>query len=294
MNHLILNIHLKLLFLSAFFVFSVQVLAQVTYTVVCDKTEHQLKIVESTDRSPNYVPIKGGFPFRQVAQKWLDENYTTTACDPGQIIREVQAPAISPQNQANVQTPPAQPTQPSFFPPGSTAGNVSGTSRSEFKNTSMLFQIKFANLGGAFMLAKNMTPGMELGIEQLFGQKIYFGTGLAVNLYLTDFESKYGFDEQTFFMARMPFFAGFRTQKNSITVMYEAGVHINTKLASTDSEFEIPGKTPLDNSFNLMGRIKIGKNKLLLEIGSEMWLTGFFEEDDFTMNSTFVGIRYFF
>lgn len=294
MNHSILNTHLKLLFLSVFFVFSVQVFAQATYTVVCDKTELQLKIVESTDRSPNYVPIKGGFPFRQVAQKWIDDNYNTTTCNPGQMVKEVQSRTNSPQNQPNAPIPPVQSSQPSFFPPGSTPGNVPEISHPDFKNTSLLFQIKFANLGGAFSLAKNMTPGIELGIEQLFGQKIYFGTGLAVNLYLTDFESKYGYDEQTFFMARMPFFAGFRIQRNSIRVMYEAGIHVNTKLVSTDSEFEIPGQTPLDNSFNLMGRIKIGKNNLMLEIGSEMWLTGFFEEDDFYMNSTFVGFRYFF
>jgi hypothetical protein len=49
--------------------------SQKSYKAVCDKTDGTVKIVDSEDRSPSLVPLKGGFPFYQVAEKWVNENY---------------------------------------------------------------------------------------------------------------------------------------------------------------------------------------------------------------------------
>ncbi|HSL87162.1 MAG TPA: hypothetical protein VK861_09530, partial [Bacteroidales bacterium] len=45
--------------------------AQKTYKAVCDKSDGKVKIVDGDDRSPSLVPLKGGFPFYQIAEKWV-------------------------------------------------------------------------------------------------------------------------------------------------------------------------------------------------------------------------------
>jgi len=288
--------HLKLWFIGCCLLLSMQVFSQTTFTVVCDKTDNKVKVVESTNHSPNFVPVKGGFPFRQVAQNWIKENYPSGLCNPQQVIENNQPLGNNTGNTGNIptqttQTPSSIPVIPKTGIP--TVQKAASTSF-DFKNTSLLFNIQFANLGGEFLLNKTMVPGFELGIDHIFGKKFYFGTGLNCDFYFTDFESKYGYDIQTFLLPRIPVYIGYRKTGEKFTVMFEGGIHINAKLTSLDSEWELPGRTESGNSFDLMGRLKIGNTKIMLEFGTEYWMTGFFEDSDFRMSSTFIGGRFFF
>ena len=80
----------KSIFIAFLFVISLNTFAQTTYKVVCDKTDNTVKVIKSDNRSSNYVPIKGGFPFRQIAQQWIDDNYSTTTCNPAEIVKKIQ------------------------------------------------------------------------------------------------------------------------------------------------------------------------------------------------------------
>ncbi|MDB4584344.1 hypothetical protein N9164_14420, partial [Draconibacterium sp.] len=73
----------KTIICSIFILFFIhETSGQTRYKVVCDKTDNTVKVVESENRSANYVPIKGGFPFPQIAEQWIADNYTTTVCNP--------------------------------------------------------------------------------------------------------------------------------------------------------------------------------------------------------------------
>ncbi len=70
-NNLKFSLSLFLFLLS----FPILLSAQKSYKAVCDKSDGIVKIVDNEDRSPNLIPLKGGFPFYQVAQNWVKENY---------------------------------------------------------------------------------------------------------------------------------------------------------------------------------------------------------------------------
>lgn len=76
--------------------------------------------------------------------------------------------------------------------------------------------------------------------------------------------------------------------------MYEAGVAINTKFIGTELNLEPFGKTPASSSFDFMARVKVGLEKIMLEIGTEWWISEIFEDDDFNMTSVYVGLRFNF
>ena len=88
MNLSLLLKFLKPAFIFLLVIFSLNSFSQETFTVVCDKSDNSVKVVESHDRSPDYVPIKGGFPFRQVAEKWIGENLSSRECNPGEVIKQ--------------------------------------------------------------------------------------------------------------------------------------------------------------------------------------------------------------
>lgn len=280
------------IFIALLIVSSLYSNAQNTFTVVCDKTDNTVKIVNSEIRSPNYVPIKGGFPFRQVAEKWINENLSSRECKPEEIIKQNQTKSKPQSNVPPVttknQTPQNQPSnqannnQISFKPPV------------DYKNTSFILDIKFSNLGDALRLDKNLVPGAEIGVEQLIGTKFYFGTGILFNTYTANLESIGGDDYNVFYFGRIPAFLGYRMKRNKLSVMYETGVHVNTKIVSIEDDKRIPGQIAKDNSVNFLGRIKIGSETVLLEMGSEIWLSKIFEDEDFNMSSVYVGLRVYF
>ena len=47
-------------------------------------------------------------------------------------------------------------------------------------------------------------------------------------------ESIGGDDSKVFYFGRIPAFVGYRMKRNKVSVMYETGVHINTKIVSTE------------------------------------------------------------
>ena len=273
-------------------IFSLNSFSQQTFTVVCDKTDNSVKVVESHDRSPNYVPIKGGFPFRQVAQKWIDENYTTTQCDPGEVLDQIKENTQNTNTQTKSTTP--TPAQPTVAPSTPNSPGKSSQPATQFKNTSFIISLKVSNLGNALGLNKNLVPGAEIGLEQLIGTKFYFGTGILLNAYTADLES-IGQDEiQLLYFGRIPAFVGFRLKRKNISISYETGVQVNSKIVSATEDKTIPGLTGSDNSFNLLGRIKIGSESILLEMGSEIWLSELFKDESFDMSSLYFGLRFYF
>ena len=161
-----------------------------------------------------------------------------------------------------------------------------------FRNTFLIAHVGFSNLGSAFGLSANKAAGLEAGLEQLFGKKIYVGTGLIANLNFTRFDGNFGYENQNFFMAKIPFFAGYRKKGDRFTVMFDVGIHLRTKLASLDPDWEIPGMEALDNSLSLSGRFRLGTDRVMVSFGSEYGVTPMFEEDDFRLSLTHIGINW--
>ena len=178
------------------FTLSLNTFAQTTYKVVCDKTDSTVKVIKSDNRSPNYVPIKGGFPFRQIAQQWIDDNYSTTTCNPEEIVKQIQS-QVEKSTQVQNNTQNIQPVQPAGtkLQPSSTVSNQP----LNYKKSSFLMNAKFSNLGEAFMLSEKLMPGFEVGIEKTFGAQIYFGTGINVDFYLSDMDGRFDVEIETIY-----------------------------------------------------------------------------------------------
>ena len=283
---------LKPFLILLFTIFSLNSFSQQTFTVVCDKTDNSVKVVESRIKSPNYVPIKGGFPFRQVAQKWIDDNLSTTQCDPDEIMKKIKLQTKVPNNVA-----PGTSTIPT--PPKRTSSGALNTNRSfqpahHYRNTSLIIDAKFSNLGEAFRLNNKLMPGFEMGIEQLFGTKIYFGTGINMDMFFSDFDSRYDISQEFIYFFRIPAFVGYRMQNKKIMVMYEAGAEVNSKFTGTELDLESFNKTAIDHSFNFLARMSVGTERILLEFGSEIWLTDVFEAGNFDMSVFLAGLRFNF
>lgn len=276
-----------------FTIFSLHSFSQKTFTVVCDKTDKLVKVVESHDRSPNYVPIKGGFPFRQVAQKWIDENYSTTNCNPEEIIKQIKAEENSNSqlgvtNQKNKPSEPvsaAAPLQP----------RASYIQTPQYRNTSFNINGKFSDIGKIFSLDKNMSPGFDIGFEQLFGKnKYYLGIGVGMNFYFADFSADPNFDQVTFFFGKIPLFFGYRTHHKKYLFMSEVGAEFNTELQASDDDFTFYGKTPNSNSYDIMARIRFGTDKIMLSLGTELWVSEIFENNDYRMTVVYAGLKFSF
>lgn len=281
---------LFLFFISFLNVLTFSATAQTTYKVVCDKTDKTVKIVEADNRSPNYVPIKAGFPFRQVAQKWIDENLHTTACNPSEIIKQnnAQEKPVSPSLNKSVASQPTPPPAPENTK--LQARRPGSNSAPAFKNTSFLINARFSNLGEAFNLSEKLLPGVEAGIEQLFGNRLYLGTGINMNLFTTDFNGRYGSDKELIYFFKIPAFVGFRKATNNFIVTYEIGAAANTGFTGTPLVLETYGKTANKSSFDFLTRMKVGSQKFMLVMGTDIWLTEIFENDSFKMTSVYIGL----
>ena len=267
---------------------------QKTYNVVCDKKDNTVKVVEASKRSPDYVPIKGGFPFRQIAQKWIDENYSTTHCDPGQIMNQ--------NNEKQNQKAPVPSNTPSNTNSSANQQTVLQPRRSgsnstvRYKNTSFMINARLTNMGEAFSLKEKLMPGFEVGIEQLFGKQIYFGTGINIDFYFSNFDDNAALEDgfETIYFFKIPAFIGYRSISKNFMVMYEAGVAGNTKFIGTPLVLESFGKTANNNSFDFLARMKVGTETVMLELGTDIWLSEIFENHSFKMSSVYLGLRFNF
>jgi hypothetical protein len=261
--------------------------AQKTYKVVCDKGDSKVKIVETNDRSPNMVPIKGGFPFYQVAEKWVNENYPDGTCDPAAVSNQAQPPATGQNPPANQQTI-----------TGNKQGETSvADSKQEpgdrYRNTSLSFSLLFSNLGKVYSVDPPMIPGMKIGIEQLIGTKFYGGTGLHLSTLIGAIEENA--EVNVLYNFQIPLFAGYRqyTVKNHWKV--EMGVSLNTELRPLGNTSDLGGEIASNNSFAALTRVKTGDDNFEIEFGIDVWLSELLiTEVGFQMTVLSIGLRYNF
>lgn len=264
---------------------SADIEAQKTYKVVCDKSDNKIKIVDGDDRSPNMVPLKGGFPFIQVAQKWVKENYPDESCDAAAAINQNQAvttgqPAATNNNPAD------------FFKPTPTA-SVPVSPVFKYRNTSVSLSLLFSDLGKVYNLDPPLVPGINIGIEYLIGTKFYGGTGLHLNSLIGKTADEAGVG--AFYNIQVPLFAGYRqyTGKNHWKV--ELGVSANTKLRPASGDMDLGGEIPAGQSVSALTRVKAGKDKYEFVFGVDMWLTDILStEEGYQLTVLSLGLQYCF
>jgi len=255
-------------YLLAFFIIfglllSYNAVAQKTFKVVCDKTDNKIKIVDGEDRSPNLVPVRGGFPFYQVAQNWAKENYPDGSCDANQIVKLNQT-----QKAADQAAVPARPDQPQALPP---APAVQQPHQRRNRNTSVVMSALFSNLGAVYGLDPYLVAGFGLGAEQLIGSKYYFGLGVHFNTLAGNIETLTESLESQYYL-KMPIFAGFRNYTGNLCWKAELGVSINSRLTSLTEDWNLGGEVASDGTASILTRIKGGNEKIEIEFGADMWL----------------------
>ena len=273
--------------------------AQKTFKAVCDKSDGTVRIVDGEDRSPNLVPLKGGFPFYQVAQNWVKENYPNGKCDPAAAAQQNKAAADAvtkaatpAQNQpANNQT--KQPADLNAFfnvPPGQAPAAVPAF---RYRNTSMFLSLLFSNLGKVYSLDPPLIPGLGIGVEQLFGTKLYGGTGIHLNALIGKTDDAAGVS--SFYSLRIPLFAGYRQVSGSRFWGVDLGLAANTMLRSATSESHLAGEIAADYSLNTITRVRLGKERTAFEFGIDVWLNDILaSEEGFQMTVLSVAYRYSF
>ena len=285
MKHLLI-----VLFTVSCLLFPSLLFAQKSYKVVCDKTDGKVKIVESTDRSPNVVPLKGGFPFYQVAEKWIKENYPNGTCDPNASLLPAQ-PASPDQNQP---VPGERNLNDFFNIPPDESPSLQVASSPDWQNTLLHFSLLFSDLGKVYSLDPPMIPGFSIEIRQLIGKNIYGGTGLGLNLLIGKTEQ----DEagvNSFYSGRIPLFIGYRqyTPKNHWKV--ELGLAANTELKPFNSESNFAGETASNNSIAAITRVAAGTKNVEFEFGIDAWLSDILlSEGGYKMTILSIGLNYNF
>lgn len=268
--------------------------AQTKYKVVCDKTDNTIKVVEAQNLSANYVPIKGGFPFRQIAEQWISDNFTTKECNPEDVADQMQTKQNTSTQANKMHTVPSSKNPQTTAPPPSPQqpqARRSTTPRINYRNSSIIFHGKFSNLGDAFYLSESMMPGFEVGFEQLFGKQGYFGTGITGNFFFSDMDGWNDSDLETIYFFRIPAFGGYRIQKRMFVAMFEAGGALNTSLRGTPLTLDTYGLSSENMSFNFLIRAKVGFPGIMFELGYDTWLTDVFVDDSFRMSAITMGIR---
>jgi len=277
---------------------SVTIDAQKTYKAVCDRSDGVVKIVDGEDRSPNLVPLKGGFPFYQVAQNWVKENYPNGKCDPAAAAQQnkAAADAVSQPSAAQQPTTPPQAkpaADPNAFfnvPPGQTPAAVPVF---RYRNTSMFLSMLISDLGMIYNLDPPVVPGLNLGIDQLLGRKFYVGTGLHFNtlLGLTDLND----DVSSFYFIRVPLFAGFRQVIGKRYWSVDLGVAANTMLKPLTDDSHLSGEIASDFSLNTHTRARFGNERSALEFGFDIWLNDILVTwEGYRMKAYSIGYRYSF
>jgi hypothetical protein len=284
--------------------------AQKTYKAVCDKSDGKVKIVDSGDRSPNMVPLKGGFPFLQVAENWVKENYPSGTCDPAKAAAQNQAAAATSagQNQnitGNTAQSPAQgQNQPVNNKTAGTTGKTSFFNQQggqlpaaipqfRYRNTSIYLTFLFSNLGKVYGTDPPMIPGIGIGIDQAIGTKFYGGTGLHLNTLIGKTDD--GAGVSSFYSARIPLFAGYRQVTGTRFWGVEMGIAANTMLRPLTADSDLAGEIAADYSVCTITRARFGKERTSFEFGVDVWLNDILaSEEGFQMTVLSIGYRYAF
>lgn len=280
------------------FIFPIILNAQKSYKVVCDKSDGIVKIVDNEDRSPNLIPLKGGFPFYQVAQNWVKENYPSGKCDPAAAIKQNQAAADALTQSAAGQKPSApQQTQTSPGPtvtPGLPAGQTALPLRvPRYRNTSMFITFLFSDLGRVYNIDPPLIPGISAGIEQVIGTKLYGGTGITFNTLIGKTSDEAGVN--AFYSFRIPLFAGYRMINNTRYWGVDLGLAANTMLRPLTSDSDLAGETASDVSYNTFTRARFGNERRAFELGAEVWLNELLSsEEGYQMIILTLGYRFYF
>jgi len=281
-------------------IFPIILSAQKNYKAVCDKSDGMVKIVDNEDRSPNLIPLKGGFPFYQVAQSWVKENYPSGKCDPTAAIKQNQAAADSLIQKAPGQKQPVsdqtkKTTDPNAFfnlPPNQVP-LPAGVPAPKYHNTSFFLSLLFSNLGKVYSLDPPQIPGINFGIEQLIGTKLYGGTGVHANALIGKTDDEAGVN--SFYSIRIPVFFGYRQISNNRQWGDDLGLAATTMLKPLTSDSHLAGEIAADYSLNTLTRIRIGKERTAFEFGVDVWLNNILSsEEGFQMTVLSLGYRYSF
>ncbi len=277
--------------------------AQKTYKAVCDRSDGTVKIVDGDDRSPSLVPLKGGFPFYQVAEKWVQENYPNGKCDPAAATQQNKAAAdavtqaatqaATPgQNQpANNQT--RQPADPNAFfnVPAGQAPAAAPAFR--YRNTSMFISFLFSDLGRVYNLDPPLVPGVSIGIDQVIGTRFYGGTGIHFNSLIGKTADAAGVN--ALYTFRIPLFAGYRMTSGRRHWGVDLGLAANTMLRPLSSDSNLDGEIASDVSFNTMVRARFGSERRSFEMGVDMWINDILASyEGYQMLVLSLGYRFYF
>lgn len=299
-----MNFLTKHILLILILIYPFTTLAQQTkYKVVCDKNEKKLKIVEADNRSPDYVPVKSGFPFESLAREWIEEHFTSWDCEPEEMIKDNEPQKPDEQPPATSQQPTPPPTSSPAAPPPrqgtpmKTQTNVSSIGNSaavshppvKFKNTSISFLLLFHTLDQTLGVDDN-NLGFGMSLEQLFGKKFYGGTGLHFHMLSAEAKS----ESVDMYMFKFPVFAGYRLAKRKSLISLDAGIFISTKLQAFEgSEIYFKGHEPSDVSFSFFPRLRLGTVGFQIELAAEIWLDEIVENMD-KLTVYHVGARFSF
>lgn len=271
--------------------------AQKTYKAVCDKSDGKVKIVDGEDRSPSLVPLKGGFPFYQVAEKWVKENYPNGSCDPAAAAAQNRAAASA---AAQPSAPPTQPASgPTKTPPpassyGAPAGQPLPPARApRYRNTSLFISFLFSDFGKVYAIDPPLFPGVSIGIDQVIGTKFYGGTGIHFNSLIG--KTADAGDFNTFYSVRIPLFAGYRMISGNRYWSVDFGLAANTMLRPLLSDSNLHGEIASDVSFNSMMRARFGTERRTFELGADLWINDILTSyEGYQMMLVSFGYRFYF
>jgi hypothetical protein len=270
---------------------SVELSGQKTFKVVCDRSDNKIKIVDGEDRSPNMVPLKGGFPFYQVAQKWARDNYPDDKCD-GTATARPDQPATANQAAARDQQVNTYGNPADFFSPSATPAALPARAV-RYRNTSVSIALLFSDLGKVYSLDPPMIPGINIGFEQLAGKDFYGGAGLHLNTLIGKTED--AAEVGAFYNIQIPLFAGYRRYNGNNHWKVELGVSANTRLQPVTNDVDLGGEVAAEHSISAMTRVKAGKDRYEVLFGVDVWLTDILTtEEGYRMTVLSLGLSYNF
>ncbi len=277
------------MFLFVLFITAGMYSQNVTYKVVCDKNDKQVKIVKSTNHSPDLIPLKAGFPYSAVARKWAQENYPSGTCDPQKILDDIkkeEQPQPGTTTQSDQQTT-GQQTNTSSVNQVVTPQKP----KKKYKNTSLAAMLLMHNVDEVLGVEES-NLGSSFALEQLFGQKEYYvGTGAHFNVY----SLKHGGEKFDTYLFKFPVFAGYRINAGDFLISFDAGFFVSTKLSFFDEEYErfLREDEAKGTSFSFFPRIRAGLPGFQLEAGAQFGLSDVVENRE-KLNVYFVGLRFCF
>jgi hypothetical protein len=275
------------LFVILFFTLLKVCYSQTSYKIVCDRRDNTIKIVESEDRSPDYVPIRGGFPFIQIAEQYIENNFPDRKCDPAALMQQNQQTT----GPVSGQTSPAG--QQSVITPGPPP--APDKSKSGFLNNSLLFALAFSNLGQPFDIEPPLFWGGAFGYERLLGKRLYLGLGAHVNILGGMIYDYPDFGDESFmgiWFIKTPIFLGFRAPSGSLSYKAEFGFSYFFKPHPLSNDWDMQGLEPGDGSMATTLRVKLGLDVLEFELGFETGIADIFSNYEGFQHRIFtLGVR---